>query len=215
MTNQMKLYGFTHFDRSGKVRWLLTELGLKFEDKWISSANKDYETSEYLKLNPLGRVPVLEVGNLSLFESGAICTYIADLHLDRGLAPPLGSKDRAKYLQWMYFSVATLDDLQIRMMIIEDIPDGKVRSEKDGALFSDMNSAMDALNRELSETTYLVGNSFSTADICVSYHLYFLQLWPEFSSITSKFPNVVSYLNRLMERPAAIESKVFSYKENL
>lgn len=211
--NSIRLHGLSPYDRSGKVRWLLTELGLKFEDRWLSRENKEIESPEFLKINPLGRVPAIELGKQTLFESGAICAYLADLHLDQGLAPPLSSPERAEYQKWMYFAASTLDVFQTRIMIIEDIPLGKVQEDKLITLQTDLRDAMGALHQILSQSAYLVGNRFTAADICVSYHLFWCKLWPELQSIMQEFPDVLTYLSRMESRPSAVKSDVFSYRE--
>ena len=71
---------------------------------------------------------------------------------------------------------------------------------------------MIALDQTLSRDSYLVNNQFSTADICVGYHLYFLTLWPELMATIQKFPSVIAYLERLKARPAAIQSKALAYE---
>jgi glutathione S-transferase len=162
-------------------------------------------------LNPMGRVPAVEIDDLFFFESGAICAYLADLHLEKGMAPKHGTPERAKYEQWMYFSHCTVDPIQSKIMIIEDIPAGEIQKAKEAAVQSDLRDVCEAINQPLSNGPYLLGSRFSTADICVSYHLYFMRLWPELNQEIVKFPKVVEYLDRLMKMPSAVKAEVFSY----
>ena len=207
----IRIHGIAPYDRSGKIRWLLTELGIDFENRWLNHETKEYDSLEFLKLNPLGRVPVLEIGGRPMFESGAICAYLADRYLDRGLAPPLSSPERVDYQQWLYFAASTVDTFQTRIMIIEDIPPGGVQAEKETSLLADFRDGLGALDLVLAKNSYLVANRFSAADICVGYHLYWCKLWPEFAAILQLFPQVDSYLERLKNLPSAIKSEVFSY----
>ena len=94
----VRLYSFTAYDRGAKVRWLLAELGVQFEVRRLDRSKNEQESPEFLRLNPMGRIPVLQVGEITIFESGAICAYLADLHMEQGISPPLTSPDRAKYL---------------------------------------------------------------------------------------------------------------------
>lgn len=208
----IRLYGITPYDRSAKVRWLLTELKLDFENRWLSRDKKEYESPAFLELNPMGRIPVLEMDDRAIFESGAICAYLGDRFQEKGLVPSLSSPERTEYQQWMYFAASTLDPFQTRIMIIEDIPASDLRTEKETALLNDVQDAMSTLNQLLTKRTYLVGDRFSVADICVGYHLYWSTLWPEFDAIIRSFPGVTSYLERLKKMPSAIEAKVFSYE---
>ncbi len=206
-----RLYGVATYDRSAKVRWLMSELGIKFETQWIDRETNGFEDPKFLKLNPMGRVPVLEFGDQGIAESGAICSYLADLHLDKGMAPKLDSPERAKYQQWMYFSCATLDAIQTRVMVIEDIPASPVHEEKLKALQSDLNDALTALDEVLMNASYLVANKFGAADICVGYHLYWLTLWPELDLVLKDFPRVIDYVSRLKNNPKATKLEVFNY----
>lgn len=211
-TAPIRLYGFATFDRSAKVRWLLTEMGIAFEDRWLDNEKKEQESPAFLKLNPMGRIPVAEIGEQVMFESGAICAYLADLHLDKGMAPALTAPERADYQKWMYFASATVDAIQSRIMIIEDIPPGEVQKAKEKALQEELRDALAALDQALSKSSFLVGNRFSAADICVSYQLFWLRLWPELKTVMDSYPRVEAYLDRMVARPVAQSAKVFAYK---
>jgi glutathione S-transferase len=210
---QIRIHSLVTYDRGAKARWLLTEMGVPFQDRWINREKKENESPEYLRLNPMGRAPVAEIDDQTIFESSAICSYLADRFIEKGMAPALSSPERAKYQQWMYFAAATIDPIIARMMIIEDIPAGELRTQKESAMMEDFSDAMIALDSVLSKNSFLVGNRFSAADICVSYHLYFCSLWTEFNAVISKYPSVASYMKRLKEMPSAIQAKVFSYEE--
>jgi glutathione S-transferase len=208
----IRLHCLTSYDRGAKARWLLTEMGLKFEDRWIDRDKNEQESPAFLKLNPMGRVPVAEVGDQVLFESGAICAYLADLHLDKGMAPALSAPERADYQKWMYFASTTIDSIQSRVMIIEDIPPGDVQKTKEKNLQDELRDSLEALDQTLSKNSFLVNNRFSAADICVSYHLFWITLWPELKSVMDAFPRVGEYIERMAARPAAQSMKVFDYK---
>ena len=199
----LRLHAFAPFDRSAKVRWLLREMNIQHEDRWLDNEKNENESPAFLKLNPMGRVPVIEVGDQVMFESGAICAYLSDLHLDKGMAPTLDSPERVDYQKWMYFASTTLDSIQMRIMIIEDMPAGEVQKQKEKAVQDELRDSMEALDRILSKNSFLVGNRFSAADICVSYHLYWLPFWPELKSVTDAFPKVNEYVARMLARPAA------------
>ena len=112
----------------------------------------------------------------------------------------------------MFFATATLDTIQARIMVIEDIPEGAVRTQKESALLSDLRDAIVAMDQELKKGDYLVDGKFSTADICVGYHLYFLTLWPELNVVIQDFPNVVNYLDRLKSRPGVQKTGALYYE---
>jgi len=199
---QIRLHGNAPFDRGGKARWLLNEMGVSYTDRWLDVENKESKSPAFRKLHPMGRVPVAEIGHRVMFESGAICAYLADLYLDKGMAPALDAPERAEYQQWMYFASATIDAIQFRTEFIENIP-ADVRSEKIKSLQEELRGALEALDRVLAKDSFLVGNRFSAADICVSYQLYWLRFAPELKSVMDTFPRVRDYIDRMFARPAA------------
>ena len=203
----IRLHGLASFDRSAKPRWLLKEMGVKYEDRWLDRDKKENESPAFLKLNPMGRIPVAEIGDQVLFESGAICALLSDLYLDKGMAPALDAPERADYQKWMYFASATVDAIQGRIMIIEDIPAGAVQIEKEKALQDELHDVLVALDQALAKGSFLVGNRFGTADICVSYQLYWLRFGPELKSVIEAFPRVEEYVDRMFARPAADTAK--------
>src|SRR6059058_4457227 len=94
--------------RSSRVLWLLEEIGAPYELAEVAGAQR--RSGEHLRRHPLGRVPVLELGDgTTMFESAAICLQLADLNPVAGLIPPTGSSERALVYQWVVFAVAELE----------------------------------------------------------------------------------------------------------
>ena len=94
--------------RSSRVLWLLEEIGERYELTEIAGMQR--RTAEHLRRHPLGRVPVLELGDgTTMFESAAICLQLADLNPAAGLIPTVGSSERALVYQWVVFAVAELE----------------------------------------------------------------------------------------------------------
>ena len=80
----MKLY-YTPRTRSSRPRWMLEELEIPYELVRVDLSAGEHRKPEYLAINPYGAVPALVDGEVKLFESAAICAYLADKHPDRGL----------------------------------------------------------------------------------------------------------------------------------
>jgi glutathione S-transferase len=201
--NLIRLYGNATFDRGGKARWLLNEMKVNYEDRWLDKEKNEIESAEYLKLNPMGRVPAAEINGHLMFESGAICAYLADLYLEKSLAPKLDAPERADYQKWMYFASAMIDSLQWRLELIDDLPPSAALAVKQKELLEDLRDILKTLDQSLAKTDFLVGNRFSAADICVSYQLYWHRFWPESKALIETFPRVDSYIDRMLTRPAA------------
>src|SRR5262245_47990760 len=90
------------------VHWLLIELGVPHELKLFDIDRGEHRTPEYLRLNPAGTVPTLLLDGLVLTETAAIAMHLGDLYPERGLAPAVGTPERAVYYQWMFFMANTV-----------------------------------------------------------------------------------------------------------
>jgi len=91
---------FAPNSRAGRIVWLLEELELPYELNRMDFSPKDLKSDEHRSRHPLGRVPVLEDGEVSIYESGAIVEYILERHKNGGLKPSVDSPEFPAYLQW-------------------------------------------------------------------------------------------------------------------
>src|SRR5712691_10913375 len=103
----MKLY-YSPQSRAVRPRWMLEEIGEPYELARLQLGT-DNKKPEYLKINPNGAVPTLVDGDLVLFESAAICQYLADRHPEKRLAPPAGGPARGLYYQWIHYAMSALE----------------------------------------------------------------------------------------------------------
>jgi glutathione S-transferase len=88
---------------------LLEELGAPFELERVDREHNAHKSPAYLKLNPNGLIPVLEDGDLVLYETAAIVLHLCDTHPEAGLAPTaLGSPERAQFYKWLVWLSASL-----------------------------------------------------------------------------------------------------------
>lgn len=90
------------------VHWLLIELNVPHELHRLDLAANEQKSAAYLKINPAGVVPTLISDGRPICEAAAITMHLADVHADAGLAPPVGTNERAQYYQWMFFMANTL-----------------------------------------------------------------------------------------------------------
>jgi glutathione S-transferase len=87
---------------------LLHELGVPFELQRVDRAAGEHKSPAYLRLNPNGLIPVLVDGDLVLYEAAAICLHLVDTHPQAGLAPALGSVERAHFYKWLIWMTNTM-----------------------------------------------------------------------------------------------------------
>ncbi|MFH1408323.1 MAG: glutathione S-transferase family protein [Nanoarchaeota archaeon] len=94
----MNIYGNKMSNHTRRVLYVAEKLGLEYHFKHMDF-QKDLKTEEFLRLHPAGKIPVLEDGEFILFESNAICRYLAtgsELY-------PEDKKKRAMIDQWIDF----------------------------------------------------------------------------------------------------------------
>ena len=156
---------------------------------------------EYLAINPFGRVPSLVDGDLVLWESAAICMYIADKYPDSGLLPPPGTNERAVAMRWLVFLTNTvqpslMDCLYPQRLVGEGSP--AIEAVRDGNR-ERLGRWFDHIDGVLANGPYLLGETFSVADI----YLQMLTRWGRWLPRQAwSLPHLGPHYNRLSERPS-------------
>ena len=90
---------FAPQSRAGRILWLLEELALPYKLNAMAFHPKDLKSDAHRDRHPLGRIPVLDDGDVSIYESGAIVEYILARHKEGGLKPAVDSPMFPEYLQ--------------------------------------------------------------------------------------------------------------------
>ncbi|MCW8932577.1 MAG: glutathione S-transferase family protein [Gammaproteobacteria bacterium] len=198
---KLTLYGLDK-TRSMRPQWLLEELGLDYKYIEIDIFNGEGFTKKYKKIHPHGQVPALEIDGKIMFESGAICHWLTDQFLEKGLAPALDSPLRTEYEQWMFYAPATIEPPAFNYMLHTQILPEDRRVQE----IADWNekyyiSLLKVLNQLLKGKQYLLGDQFSTADIMLAYLLF----W--FPDILERFTTLQEYCERLSQRKAYLKIK--------
>ena len=200
----MKLYAMAPQDCSGKVRWLLLELGLPFENIYLSHKNGDFKTDAYLAKQPLGQVPVLEDGPVTMFESQAIVAYLADKYGDKGLAPdPKNFEQRASYYQWLAFSTNSADAFFGKFQRLSKMSE-EYRNEWGPYIQAKTIKVMAAIENQLKGRDYILG-SFSAVDCALGYSIDGIAE----EKFLGDFPLTRAYYERLSKREACVKSEIF------
>jgi glutathione S-transferase len=186
--------------RSIRPRWLLEELGAPCEVKLVSLAAGDQKKPEYLKLNPNGTVPTLVDGDLVLWESAAICQYLADKYPEKRLAPPVGTPERGKYYQWIHYAMSGIEPPAVTVfMHTMQLPEAeRVPALVDGAK-AQLGRVIRVIDDALAGREWILGSQFSAADVMVGSTLVWCQMM---GLIGDQYANVPGYLARCAARPA-------------
>jgi glutathione S-transferase len=196
--HRMKLY-YAPQTRSIRPRWLLEEIGAPYELVTMSLKSGDHKKPAYLKVHPHGVVPALEDGDVKLFESGAICAYLADKFPDKKLAPAPGTKERGYYYQWLFYAMATMEPPVLRVFLnTVMLPEAQRKPSEVEEGKKQWAEVAKVLSAALEGKEYLVGNQFSAADIMVGS----IAGWSSFMGLLEGFPVLQEYAGRLSARPA-------------
>lgn len=198
----VEIFCMANQDRSDRVRWLLEELEIPYKDHYLKKKNGDLNSPEYRKINPMGRVPTIHIDDQYIYESGAICIYLADKFKEKQLAPEVHSSERAQYLQWMVWSVASLECVVARMFT--HVKTEEQKKETHQFVKEQCENFKLALVPILEKQDYILASGFSAADIMLAAII--PGAW---DYLVEPNPAIKKYMERLMSRPAAIKTKVF------
>ena len=186
---------YTHPQSRGRtVHWLLEELQVPYDTVWLDFGTT-MKAPEYLAINPLGKVPALKHGDAVLTESAAICAYLADHFVEKGLIPPAGDPARAAFFRWLFFAAGPLESAIVARLLDWHVPEG--RSGMVG--FGSYEAAVDALENALLPGPWICGEQFTAADVYVGANISFGM---RFGTL-EKRPAFERYAASLEERPAA------------
>ena len=189
--------------RSMRSVWLLHELSLEFELVTLGFSMAALRTPEYLAISPLGRVPCLVDGDVTLIESGAICQYLCERYDSAGtLHRAPGHPERNAWLQWLHFAEtiavhgASLVQQQVfvapaeRSMVVIKLEARRLRK------------ALEVLEQVLKGRDFLLASGFSAVDTAVGYSVHLAR---ELLGLDG-LPTLAGYYARLAARPAFLRA---------
>ena len=198
----LKLH-FAPNSRAGRIYWLLKELDLPFELNRMDFHPKDLKSDAHRARHPLGRVPVLDDGDVQIFESGAIVEYILARHAPGKLKPAVDSPDFPAYLQWFHYCegmvMPPINTIIVHTMLLPpDRRDETVLGQAQRLLAK----ALAPVEEALEGKDYLIGE-FSAADVMLGPSCI---LSNRLGVVTDEMPNLKAYAERLLARPACAEA---------
>ena len=158
---------------------MLEELAVPYEIVLIDFKGGEHKSVEYRKIHPHGQLPALQDGALTMFESAAICAYLADKFPDKQMAPALGTIERGMYYQWMVYSIAALDALALDR--------------------ERMKESFLVLDRTLTDRAFILGDRITAADVMIGSGVIWIDARHH---LLDDFPSLDAYANRLRARPS-------------
>ncbi len=183
--------------RAFRVIWVCEELGVPYEIQPVDFSPEYRSTPEWRAMHPVGKVPVMDDGDLRMHESCAMIQYVLARYGEGRLQPAESEPAYAHFLQWLWFSESTFqrplgEVTNHRREFNPELPD--VVAEMKGRA----TQCVDALNDALSGRPYLLGDSMTAADISNAYVLRGYR-----RSVGEDLPgNVQSFWNRMTALPS-------------
>ena len=172
----------------------LAEIGAPYELVRVERDGDGRVSEEYLALNPWGRIPTLEDGDLVLTESAAICLHLAERAPDARLVPPPATRDRSEVYRWLLWLSNTVQTAQMRHFYPERYGTEGVKEAADAELAGHY----DLLDAHLEGREWLVGDDRTVADL----YLFMLTRWGRFLEPAAwERPNLRAHWLRALELP--------------
>lgn len=181
---------------------VLEELGVPYELVLVDRTTNAQRSPGYLKLNPNGKIPVLVDGDLVLYETAAIVLHLADTHPGAGLAPPLGTSERALFYKWLMWLANTLQAEMPLYFYAErwaDTPEAAAQVKAHAQ--AHIAGMIDQLDGELARHggPWFLGEHYSVLDP----YVLMLARWTRGMARPARtLPQLGPYLQRMLARPA-------------
>jgi glutathione S-transferase len=179
--------------RGAIVHWMLEELGEPYDTVWLEYESS-MKTSEFLAINPMGKVPTVTYKGAVITEVAAICAYLAARFPEKKLIPAHDDPKLADFYRWMFFVAGPFETaFTVKMM------EWPVKPENSKSLgFGSIDAAMATIESAVGDGPYICGDQFTAADVTVGSLL-------DFSMQVGMFensPTIEPYIAHLKARPA-------------
>ena len=178
--------------RASRIMWLLGETGLDYETKHIdirdAEARKD---PGFQAASPMGKVPAIADGDVTVADSAAIGLYIADRYPEAGLAPAVDDPARGRYLFWMTYTPGCIEPAMMEMA-------RGLEPNRASSGWGDFGLMIETLEKGLGDGPWLLGETFSAADVLNGSSVYFMK---QFGMLTGNAA-LDAYAERCLARPA-------------
>ena len=189
------IYGVSG-SRAIRSLWAIEEVGLEYTHV-ATHFFKDSKTDDYLSVNPNGRIPAMVDGDVTLFESTAI-----NLYLTKKYAPalyPVSEGEQAKAIQWSVWAISEIEPQQMQIVIQKIFNRDNIDQSTIDSATGNLQRPLAVLNEHLADREYLLGDSFTVADLNVSGVMLLMQMI-EFD--LSAYPNIKNWTERCYSRDA-------------
>ncbi len=190
---------FAPNSRAGRIVWLLEELGLPYEVNKMAFHPKDLKSDEHRARHPLGRIPVLDDGDVRIYESGAIVEYVLERHKNGGLKPAVDAGEYPEYLQWFHYCEGMVMP-PVNTIVVQTVllPPERRDETALGQAQRLLTKALAPVDAALAGRDYLIGD-FSAADIMLGHACFMSN---RLGCVPDEMENLKAYVGRVEARPA-------------
>ncbi|MEO9469767.1 glutathione S-transferase family protein [Parasphingorhabdus sp.] len=163
------------------VRWALHEAGAEY-DQVLLDYDTEMKSDDYLKINPMGKVPAIVHDGKVVTECAAISAYLADAFPEANLSPT--ADERADYYRWLFFASGPVE----QAITDRNLGLTPTKDQERSAGYGNYDRVMDVLDGVLQEREYICGDRFTMADVYVGSQVdwgLLFQTFPERESFTA------------------------------
>jgi glutathione S-transferase len=195
--SRLRIYGIAR-TRAFRALWIAKELGLDYEHVPVEIGEAGARKPDYLAINPNGRLPAIDDGGFTLWESLAITLYLAKKHATGSLYPAT-LEGEAKAWQWSLWSVQEVDrGVNIWSLHAVRLPPEDRDLQRLAEALKVLAPPFKVLDGALAERAYLLGDAFTVADLNVA-----AVISRAVDMDLSATPRIGDWLRRCLGRPAA------------
>lgn len=192
----VKLYCFGESGNAYKAAIALELSGLEWEPVFVDFFNGETRTPEFRALNPMGEVPVMIDGDVTLTQSGVMQDYVSS---KTGQLGGTSAEERREILRWQFWDNHKMSGQAGSLRFLMNfLPEEKRPAEAIAWLGGRVQAALKVLDGELGSRPFLVGDRLTVADLSCCGYLYY----PEpFGFDRAQWPNIDAWLTRISDTP--------------
>lgn len=200
-----RLHGF-FTQNTLKTLYVLEELGVDYEFCFVDLLQRENRTDSFLKMNPIGKVPVLEHDGEFLFESGPLCRYVASV--EKSPLYPADKLQRARVDQWMTYFTCHPGRYLTRLFFEQVLKSKAGLGEPDAAACEEAvkfaHQQLKVVDDWLEHTDWLANDALSIAD---SFALGYVEQVHPIGFPLDDYPRVKAWLERLEARDSTARAR--------
>ena len=179
------------FSRAANVVWMLEEIGIDYELRFVDYMKGAHKAADVVALNPMGKLPIVVDGDVVVTESAAIGLYLADRYSLGKLAPKTDEPARGTYLRWSLFAPSVVEPGALAKMQSWEFKPSQ-------AGWGDYQDMLRAMESAIAGGNFILGDRFSMADVIFGGTLRFMLRF----KMLDATPAFTAYNERLGARPA-------------